>query len=33
MKYNNIKNIAEKIVMPEDMKIRIAENCKKQICD
>ena len=31
MKYNNIKNIAEKIVMPEDMKIRIAENCKKQI--
>ena len=31
MKYSNMKNVAEKIVMPEDMKIRIITNCKLRI--
>ena len=31
MKYSNIKNTAEKIVMPEDMKRRIIANCKAEI--
>lgn len=31
MKYSNMKNVAEKIVMPEDMKIRIIANCKLRI--
>ena len=31
MKYSNIKNVAEKIVMPEDMKRRIITNCKLEI--
>ena len=31
MKYSNMKNVAEKIVMPEDMKRRIITNCKLRI--
>ena len=31
MKYSNMKNIAEKIMMPEDMKRRIIANCKLEI--
>ena len=31
MKYSNIKNTAEKILMPEDMKKRITANCKSEI--
>lgn len=31
MKYSNMKNVAEKIVMPEDMKRRIITNCKLEI--
>lgn len=31
MKYSNMKNVAEKIVMPEDMKRRIIANCKLEI--
>ena len=31
MKYSNMKNIADKIVMPEDMKRRIITNCKLEI--
>ena len=31
MKYSNMKNVAEKIVMPEDMKSRIIANCKLEI--
>ena len=31
MKYSNMKNVAEKLVMPEDMKRRIITNCKLEI--
>ena len=33
MEYEKLKNAAENIVMPDDMKCRIARNCRPQIMD
>ena len=31
MEFENLKYVAQEITMPEEMKRRIAHNCKKQI--
>ena len=31
MEFENLKSVAKEITMPEEMKRRIAHNCKKQM--